>query len=176
MYQSTNHNWTAAKWSLFLAVSVMVLAGCGVFGGETDPALVSDDQELARQLLDGWPAPPDMYEVQNLTCEKLDDRISATATITNNNDFPWPFGVEMVFIASNGEVFTQRTDPGFWEPGQTIDINQWIGGPEDFDDEPSCEVNIYHGVDLAFRKTELKAQTYERLGWDPFTETRTDGS
>lgn len=148
---------------------MFLMGGCSV-GDE----VASDDQKLATELLAGWPAPEEMYEVRDLVCVKRDDRVEATATIVNKNDFAWAFGVEMVFHTAAGETTERRTDQGFWEAGQEVEISQWAGTPERFDDSPRCEVVVYHGADLAFRDADRKTDTYERLGWDPTKEERID--
>ncbi len=142
-------------------------------GERSSNEAVSDDQELARQLLAGWPAPEAMYEVRDMTCVKLDDRVEATFSVENKNDFSWPFDIRVSFRTESGEITERNTSPGFWEAGEAVEVTQWAGKPERFSQTPTCDVTINHGPDLAFRDAELKAETYERLGWDPVSETRT---
>ena len=163
------------RWLVLLGL-VFLTAGCGVTGSSGDEeGFVSDDQALLRELRDGWEPPPEMFELSNVECVKLDDRVALTFTVTNLNDFNWAFGYNTVFTTSAGESFVDRNNEGFWEPGQAIELSTWIGKPEEYDDPPLCEVIVLHSSFLALRDLEIRAATYERLGWDPVNEERING-
>ena len=177
MFQYTSLRSGSRRIWLTTAFTALALTGCIVGSSDDgDEAKLYDDRELAGQLLDGWLAPEDMYEVRDFKCFKGPELVEATMTIVNTNDFAWAFGVEAVFYTKDGEALASTTDPGFWEPGQAVELSEWTRPLDDFDDPPRCEVNIRHGVDLAFRNPENRAMTYERLGWDPENEERIDGS
>lgn len=175
LYSRSRSRWV---W-LITTIGALALSGC-IVGSDNDAGVdetaSSVDQALAQELFDGWPAPQDMYEVRSFNCAKTTDRVEATMTIVNTNDFSWGFGVEAVFYTKDGEAIPSRTDPGFWEPGEEVELSQWTRPLDDFDDPPRCEINVYHGSDLAVVSEQTKETIYERLGWDPENEKRLDGS
>ncbi|MEM7340496.1 MAG: hypothetical protein AAF467_17700 [Actinomycetota bacterium] len=165
--------------ALIAVAAVLTLGACVNTNQDNELAdedQVSQDPVFLQELFDGWPAPESFYEVRDLTCVKLDDRVEATYTLENLNDFSWAYNIRITFHTNDGQQIEYSSSPGFWEPGQAIELSDWTARPEEFDDNPRCDITINHGPDLALQRNSARPNIYRRIGWDPETETRTDGT
>jgi hypothetical protein len=143
----------------------ILTSGCGLASDSSADDRDPVDVELLAALQDGWPADPAMYEVDDLECVQLDNRIEIRAVLTNRSDVRWGFSPEFVAETTDGDVLAQRTEGGFLDPGQEVAIDNFYLGT-DYHDPPRCTINVFHSMFLAMQDSEDMTEIYDVLDWD----------
>jgi hypothetical protein len=107
-----------------------------------------------------------MYEVDDIECVQLDDRIEIRAVLANRSDVRWGFSPQFEVETTDGEVLAQRTEGGFLDPGQEVEIDNFYLGTK-YHDPPRCTINVFHSTFLAMQDSENMTEIYDVLGWEP---------